>query len=666
MRRLVRAVRWPASLLVAGLTVQLSAETLQESAEKFGARSSVLDVSLSPSGNKVAWIAPGPTNEEVLHVVDLAGDGAMRTILNNTGPDVDLTQCDWATETRLVCEIEGILVRTDGVLLGLSRLFAVDDDGSNVEVLSERTSSRAFGTVQDGGTIVALDLPGEEDGILMTRQYVEEATTGSRFGSDKSGLGLDRVDISNGRKRAVEQPDDRNVRYVADQFGNVRIRVWRLIDSYDGYQTGDIVYFYRDIGEKTWTRLGDVTIDGNPGARFTPVAVDADRNLAYGFTTINGFDAIAELPLDGSGQGKVLMKRGDVDVDRLIRIGRQRRVVGASYATEKRAIQYFDPALAELARQLGEVLPGKPLVDIVSASADENILLLVASSDTDPGMVYLYDRTALTLEPLLPMRDALVDQSLGAMQPVSFPAADGTMIPGYLTLPPGSEGKNLPAVVLPHGGPGARDEWGFDWLVQFFAARGYAVLQPNFRGSAGYGEDWFGRNGFQAWETAVGDVNDAGRWLVSQGIADPSKLAIAGWSYGGYAALQSQVLDPSLYKAVVAIAPVTDLDYLREEARAYRNFELVDEFIGRGDHVAAGSPARHAKGFSAPVLLVHGTLDQNVEVRQSRLMKDRLEDAGKRVDYVEFKDLEHSLKDSKARARMLKRIGEFLERSLES
>ncbi|MEI9851159.1 MAG: alpha/beta fold hydrolase [Sphingomonas sp.] len=120
---------------------------------------------------------------------------------------------------------------------------------------------------------------------------------------------------------------------------------------------------------------------------------------------------------------------------------------------------------------------------------------------------------------------------------------------------------------MPHGGPGARDEWGFDWLAQFFAARGYAVLQPNFRGSAGYGEDWFLENGFKSWRTAIGDVNDGGRWLVGQGIAAPAKLAIVGWSYGGYAALQSAVLDPELFKAIVAIAPVTDLGALKEESR---------------------------------------------------------------------------------------------------
>lgn len=656
-----------ASLLSIALAVPLApaqAETIEQSAEAFGARSSILDISLSPSGNKIAWIAPGPGSEEVLQVVDLAGDGTMRTILQNTGPESDLTNCDWATDTRLVCEVEGVLLSPSGVLLGMSRMFAINADGSDVEVLSEKTSSRAVRAVQDGGTIVALDLPGKDEGVLMTREYVPEMTTGSRFGSDKAGLGLDLVDITNGRRRAIEQPDVRNVRYIADQYGNVRIRVWNMIDQRDGYRTSEYEYFMRDVGANGWTRLGEFTIDGRLGVKFTPLSVDTDRNGAIGFTTIDGFDAVAEVVLDGSGQGKTLMKRSDVDVDRLIRIGRQRRVVGASYATEKRSVEYFDSALAELSTQLAQALPGKPLVDIAGASADENTLLLIASSDTDPGMVYLYDRAAKALEPLLPMRDALEGRKMASMKPVSFPASDGTMIPGYLTMPVGSNGKNIPAIVLPHGGPGARDEWGFDWLVQFFAARGYAVLQPNYRGSTGYGDAWFGRNGFQAWETAIGDVNDAGRWLVQEGIADPARLGIAGWSYGGYAALQSQVVDPALYKAVVAIAPVTDLDALREDARPYTSFDVVDKFIGDGPHVGAGSPARHANKFLAPVLLFHGTLDQNVEVDHSRQMEDSLQDAGKSVAYVEFKGLEHNLLDGRARTEMLKRIGEFLRVNL--
>jgi dipeptidyl aminopeptidase/acylaminoacyl peptidase len=253
---------------------------------------------------------------------------------------------------------------------------------------------------------------------------------------------------------------------------------------------------------------------------------------------------------------------------------------------------------------------------------------------------------------------------LAEMTPIEYPAADGTMIPAYLTLPPGGTGKNLPAIVMPHGGPSARDEWGFDWLVQFYATAGYAVLQPNYRGSAGYGSDWYQKNGFQSWKTAIGDVDDAGRWLLKQGIAAPGKLAIVGWSYGGYAALQSQVLDPALFKAVVAIAPVTDLDRLRDESRQFTNFLVVDKIVGSGPHVEEGSPARHADRFQAPVLLFHGDKDRNVGVGESRLMHDRLVSAGKSVEYVEFPGLDHQLLDAAARTRLLAESDAFIRKAL--
>ena len=151
-------------------------------------------------------------------------------------------------------------------------------------------------------------------------------------------------------------------------------------------------------------------------------------------------------------------------------------------------------------------------------------------------------------------RPGLEDMKLAPMKAITYRAADGTMVPGYLTLPVDRPARGLPAIVLPHGGPGSRDVWGFDWLAHYFAAEGFAVLQPNFRGSTGYGDAWFQKNGFKSWETAIGDVNDAGRYLVSEGIADPARLGVFGWSYGGYAALQSVALDPDLFKAVTGCA----------------------------------------------------------------------------------------------------------------
>ncbi len=652
-----------AALAAAAFSMPVAAEELAETAAKFGARQSVLSPALSPSGDKLLYVQPGTSSEETIYVVDLVNGGEPKPIITTNEAQARLNECTWATEERIVCQIFGFQ-ETGGMLLGFTRLMALKDDGSDVTQLTPPTDWRAMGIVQNGGDWLALDIEGEENKILMTRQYVKERSNNTRIFNDKEGLGVDWVDVTNGRFRNVEEPNRMAAGYIADEHGKVRVMAARD-SAASGYDGSDVRYLYRPKGTNKWEALSTVDQTGNVDQGFVPIAVDSAKDVVYGFDTVDGYRALFSVALDGTGKREQLMARGDVDVDGLIRIGRKNRVVGGSYATEKRYVEYFDAELDKFASGLSRALPGQPLISIVDASEDESMLLIAASSDTDPGTLYLLEKETRQLSPLLPLRDPLAEREMGPVEPISFPAADGTQIPGYLTLPPGSEGKNLPAIVLPHGGPGARDEWGFDWLPQFFVARGYAVLQPNYRGSAGYGEAWYGRNGFQAWETAIGDVNDAGRWLVAQGIADPDRLAIVGWSYGGYAALQSQVLDPDLYKAVAAIAPVTDLDLLREENRRYTSYLAYDKFIGNGPHVAAGSPARHTAKFKAPVLLVHGTMDMNVSDAHSKLMEDRLKGNGKQIDYLEFKGLDHGLHHSQARGIMLKRIGEFLEGALD-
>ncbi|MFL6760327.1 alpha/beta hydrolase family protein [Sphingomonas sp.] len=205
---------------------------------------------------------------------------------------------------------------------------------------------------------------------------------------------------------------------------------------------------------------------------------------------------------------------------------------------------------------------------------------------------------------------------------------------------------------------------GFDWLAQFLAARGYAVIQPNYRGSAGYGDEWKGENAFKEWRKAIGDVSASARYLVSQGIADPARLAIVGWSYGGYAALQSAAVDPGLYKAAVAIAPVTDLSLLKSEALNLSSYSLVNQFVGSGPHVVEGSPLRRATEIKVPVLLFHGDMDRNVAIEQSEKMAAALRGAGDKVELVRFKGLDHQLDDSDARVSMLTKMGEFLDSAI--
>lgn len=626
-------------------------------ARAFGQREAVSQISLSPDGTHVAIVAPSGRGE-VLQIGDLVKGGEPTAILSASGDPERLTSCAWASNTRLVCDIA---ISADTGLskrLGFTRLLALDSDGRNVKVLSARTGGDALGFMQQGGTII--DLSAENGGgVLITRQFVPEQTTGRVIAATGEGLGVERLDTIRLTRTKVEPPRATAAEYITDGHGTVRIMALRATTN-TGYEGATLAYLYRKPGDRDWLPLSKVA----DGVGFEPYAVDREANVAYGFDRKDGRLALFRVALDGSLKRELVLERADVDVDGLIRVGRQGRVVGANFATDRRQTRFFDPELNRLQAALGRALPDKPLVSFVDASADEGKLLLFIGGDRDPGRYYLYDKATRKLAEVLAVRPQLSTAALAPVTAITYPAADGTAIPAYLTLPPGGSGKNLPAIVLPHGGPGARDEWGFDWLSQFYAARGFAVLQPNFRGSTGYGDAWFQQNGFRSWRTAVGDVNDAGRYLEKAGIAAPGKLAIIGWSYGGYAALQSAVLDPDLYKAVVAIAPVTDLDMLRNESRSFTNFRRVDAFIGTGAHVRAGSPLQNARAIKAPVLLFHGDRDVNVGISESRAMADRLKDAGKPVTYVEYRGLDHYLLDPAARTELLAKSDAFIRTAL--
>jgi len=651
------------NLAALGLPLCLAAPAAAQTSQaaQFGAREAVRQISLSPDGNHLAVVQPDEGRGAVLMIADLVKGGAMKGILRSSGNPDRLTGCHWASNSRIVCDI--FMIQQDAVKLAFTRMVSLNLDGSDLKILTAASSSRALGVAQSGGEIIDWGPEGANGSLVMTREFIPENTTGTHLASSREGLGVELIDATTLRRKTLEQPRGTAVEYISDGHGNVRVMGLRP-ERASGY-SGDVInYSYRLAGARDWKDLGALKVGGGLSAGFNPYAVDKTANLVYGFDRVDGRRALFSIALDGSLKRTMVLSHPQVDVDRLIRVGRQQRVVGASYATDKRQVEFFDPELQRLRNALGKALPGKPLVTFVDASADEGKLLMFAGSDNDPGTYYLYDKAGKKLEEVLTSRPQLANVALASVKPVTFPAADGTLIPGYLTLPAGSDGKNLPAIVMPHGGPGSRDEWGFDWLAQFFAARGFAVLQPNFRGSSGYGDAWFRKNGFQSWRTAIGDVNDGGRWLISQGVARADQLAIMGWSYGGYAALQSSVLDPDLFKAIVAIAPVTDLETLREEARAYVNFPQVDAFIGRGDHVREGSPARNANRIKAPVLLFHGDQDLNVGVGESRLMAGKLREAGGKAEFVEFDGLDHQLDDSAARTTLLSRADQFLRTSL--
>ena len=623
---------------------------------RFAALEAVTYISLSPDGANIAFITPGAGQSADLFVVGTAEGSVPRRALHSSGNPEHLSDCRWATNERIVCRIVS-RVRAEGRILSSSNIISVDATGGNLVMLSRRHDRNSGYFDFRGGAVIDW-MPQSPGSVLMTRSYTQSSATGANISRNDEGIGVDLVDVTTGTARQVERPRQDVFHYLTDGNGNLRIMANRDWDPDAGRLSGVVRYFYRPAAGGRWEPLTTYDLLSEEGLSI--VAVDAANNRAIGFAKVDGRQAVVSLALDGSGTRTTVFAHPQVDVDEVITIGRNQRVVGATFATDRRQAVMTDTRLQAMTTSLSRALGGKNIY-IVNTTADESQFLFWAGSDVSPGQYYLYTPAQRQLRPLLANRPQMAAVTLSPVQSITYSAADGTMIPAYLTLPPGrTDARGLPAIVMPHGGPSSRDEWGFDWLSQYFAQTGYAVIQPNFRGSSGYGDAWYMNNGFQSWRTSVGDVTDAGRWLVSAQGVDPAKLSIVGWSYGGYAALQAGVLAPDLFKSIVAIAPVTDLAQMRQSALNDATAHLQRAFIGTGPHLTEGSPARNAATITAPVLMFHGNNDQNVDIEQGRIMQRAMQQAGHRSELIEYDDLGHSLGTSEARQDMLTRISAFL------
>lgn len=432
------------------------------------------------------------------------------------------------------------------------------------------------------------------------------------------------------------------------------------IDKED--ETGrTFVYHPKD---KTWSLINDAAVTK---LEVQPIGVSRDGSTGFlQSQRKEGPDMIERYDF-ATGERKPLYADPSSNPLRSVYSMDGLEILGAYYESTSPQLRLWlpDHPDAQVRIDLQAAFPGK-YVSIASASKDRNILVLYISSDRDPGAWYLFDRKALKASIITRESPWLDPSKQATMKPFTLKARDGLVLHGLLTIPPGSSGKNLPLVVLPHGGPyWIRDVWGHDPEVQILGQHGYAVLQVNFRGSGGYG--WqFIEKGMREWGRAMqDDVTDATRWAIAEGIADPGRICIFGSSYGGYAALMGPIREPGLYKCVAAFAAPTNLETSFKWG-SIRSTNLGKKYLNRAlgtDKVelAARSPAKHAAEIGVPVLLAHGYRDARVDVRHAHEMKSQLSKRKQKVEYIEYSNTGHGLMLDRHRKDFYARLLRFLD-----
>ncbi len=618
--------------------------SIEQAAKLFGSRPTGFAPDLSPDGDKLVYLSAGPGASTIVHIAALNTDSD-RELAQSSGKPDKIRWCKFANETWIVCRW-GENVRDDGITFGASRAIAINTATGKIEPLGATDKRDADpGIEQYDGDIIDW-LPDDSGALLMARRYPAAHGFPNRISVDK--ITVDPFSVS-----VIEPATSRDVAYMTDGHGSVRLRDDEKSDI-DHEFTGAESFDYRTPKSSEWLPLHE----GGPD--FHPLAVDKSTNSLYFLKPLDGREALYRMTLDSTGSEQLVASNPSVDIENVIQLGPGDPVVGYQYTDDKTHSVYIDNAMKHLGDELAKALPNRPLIDFIGRSKDGQKILLHVASDVDPGVFFILDRSTNRMEPVLNSNDLIDGSGLAPMRAVSVPTKDGKSIPAYVTMRSDLSAGPHPAIVMPHGGPSERDSWGFDWLGQFLAARGYVVIQPNFRGSSGYGQEFLGENAFHEWRKVMSDIHDSADWLVKERLADPNRMAILGWSYGGYAALQSSAMD-SRYKAVIAIAPVTDLKQLRREAEHFRGATIEQKEIGKGDQLVDGSPITHAADIHAPVLLVHGTIDGNVEYDHSKRMLAALKKAGATADLLTFPGLDHQLDNSDARTTMLTRIGQLLD-----
>jgi dipeptidyl aminopeptidase/acylaminoacyl peptidase len=432
--------------------------------------------------------------------------------------------------------------------------------------------------------------------------------------------------------------------------------------------------YYRAADASDWTKTTDWKELNNEAASDhveVPLGFSSDDRYAYlQVEQASGPGAIVAFDTT-DGSRKTVLHDAVGDPGRIIRALEKPHgaPVGAFIAGGKPHTVFFDEGSAEarLYRSLEAAFPGNS-VAITSKTSDGALALVEVRSDRDPGSFYLFDTVNKKAGFLLARRDWIDPKNMAEERTFELKARDGLALHGFLTIPHGSNGKGLPMVVLPHGGPFfERDSWGFDTETQLLAAAGYAVLQVNFRGSSGYGRA-FTQAGAREWGGKMqDDITDATHWAIDQGIADASKVCIYGASYGGYAALMGVAREPALYRCAAGYVGVYDLPLMFEKGdlrRSDSSVAYMRDWIGEKTQLAAVSPVNLASRIKVPVFLAAGGEDERAPIEHSKRMEKALRAAGVPIETLYYSTEGHGFYVDAHRQEFYERLLSFLGRNI--
>jgi dipeptidyl aminopeptidase/acylaminoacyl peptidase len=470
------------------------------------------------------------------------------------------------------------------------------------------------------------------------------------------------VDTTNGKSEIIKVGNAHTINWAVDGAGRPIAR-----EDWDWMKSAYRVYALSGDSIKEILRKDDSSPPSVVGL--------LPDNSALVLLASNGrpHQAAWALPLDGSAQ-KLLAEDPNVDIAAAFEDPYSGAVVGVYESGSETNVHWLEPAAAHRQEVLQRAFPSRQ-VHVYGWTADGTKTLARVESPNSPPIYYLVDFATHRADIAAEEYPALANVPLGELKKITYKARDGTEIPAYLTLPPDKAARPGPLVVLPHGGPNARDYPTFDWIVQFLASRGYAVLQPQFRGSTGFG-DAFEKAGYRQWGGLMqDDVTDGVQAMIEQGVADPRRICIVGISYGGYAALAGAAFTPKLYACAISVSGVSDLRAFLDEKvpTSWPGYRVISasmsawkERIGSPNDsaLAKKSPINSIASITAPVLIVYGTGDAVVPNAQSERMATALKAAGKPITVVKLADEDHWLSRTDTRVQMLEAFESFLRDNL--